>query len=156
MTIRPLEPEDYLSIITQLDDWWGGRSMADMLPRLFFVHFRPTSFAAEEGGRLVGFIVGLISQTDPDQAYCHFIGLHPDHRGQGVGRRLYQALFQAARARGCTRIGAVTSPVNRASIAFHRRLGFEAKPQAEIIDGLPVAPDYDGPGQDRVVFLKRL
>lgn len=30
------------------------------------------------------------------------------------------------------------------------------KPSATTIDGLPYHPDYDGPGEDRVVFAKPL
>jgi len=42
--------------------------MAAMLPKLFFVHFRSTSFAAVEDGEIVGFLIGFVSQTFPDQA----------------------------------------------------------------------------------------
>jgi hypothetical protein len=55
MTIRHAEPSDYASVIGVIDDWWGGRPMAAMLPKLFFVHFRDTSFVAEEDGRVVAF-----------------------------------------------------------------------------------------------------
>ena len=41
----------------------------------------------------------------------------------------------------------MTSPVNEGSIAFHESLGFVAE---------RVAKDYDGPGEDRVLFVKRL
>ena len=37
--IRNLSPSDYDAIIRVVDDWWGGRRMASMLPRLFFEHF---------------------------------------------------------------------------------------------------------------------
>lgn len=46
--IRHAEASDYGSIIAVLNDWWDGRSMADMLPKVFFVHFRDTSFVAEQ------------------------------------------------------------------------------------------------------------
>ena len=50
-------------MIAVIDGWWGGRPMADMLPRLFFEHFTDTSFAAERDGRLTGFLVGFVSQS---------------------------------------------------------------------------------------------
>ena len=56
--IRNLSPSDYDAIIGVVDDWWGGRRMASMLPRLFFEHFTDTSFAAEAHGSLAGFLVG--------------------------------------------------------------------------------------------------
>ena len=41
----------------------------------------------------------------------------------------------------------VTSPVNERSVAFHEALGFEVD---------RVVEDYDGPGEDRVLLVKRL
>jgi len=78
--IRHAEPDDHARVAAVLDDWWGGR-MRDMLPRLFFVHFRETSFVAEEAGELVGFLCGFLSQTHADEAYCHFVGVRPSRHG---------------------------------------------------------------------------
>jgi GNAT superfamily N-acetyltransferase len=103
-TIRHILPDDYRPIITVLDDWWGGRQMRDMLPKLFFVHFRPTSFAAEQEGRIVGFVIGFVSQTDPSEAYIHFVGVHLGLRGSGLGRELYETFFKTALALGCRKV----------------------------------------------------
>ena len=55
--IRQIRPSDYRPVISVIDDWWNGRHMADMLPRLFFEHFTDTSFAAVRDGELAGFLV---------------------------------------------------------------------------------------------------
>ena len=154
--IRPIRSSDYRTVIAVIDDWWGGRHMADMLPRLFFEHFTDTSFAAERDGELAGFLVGFRSQSRPGEAYIHFVGIHPGERGHGLGRELYERFFDAARAGGCDRVRAVTSPVNRGSVAFHQRMGFDIEPGAAGPDGVAVAAGYDGEGQDRVRFVKQL
>jgi len=51
---------------------------------------------------------------------------------------------------------AVTSPVNTGSIAFHRRMGFRLEPGDARAGDSPVATGYDGPGQDRVLFVRDL
>ncbi|HSK16863.1 MAG TPA: nuclear transport factor 2 family protein, partial [Gaiellaceae bacterium] len=38
LEIRPAAPDDHVSVAAVLDEWWGGRPMREMLPRLFFVH----------------------------------------------------------------------------------------------------------------------
>ena len=86
--IRQIRPSDYQPVISVIDDWWNGRHMADMLPRLFFEHFTDTSFAAERDGALIGFLVGLLSQSRPGEAYIHFVGVHPAERGGGLGRHI--------------------------------------------------------------------
>ena len=145
MDLRHAEPTDYGRVIDVIDEWWGGREMAAMLPKLFFVHFRDTSFVAEEDGALVGFLCGLRSQTYPDEAYVHFVGVDPAHRGSGLGRALYERFFAAVAPR--TVVRAVTAPVNERSVAFHQAIGFEVD---------RVDEDYDGRGQARVLLVKRL
>ena len=147
IAVRGAEPADYDRIAPLVDEWWGGRAMIDMLPRLFFVHFADTAFVAEDGSALVGFLAGFLSQSRPDEAYIHFVGVAPSHRGQGIGRMLYERFFAVARQRSRTLVRCVTAPVNERSMAFHRAMGFEVE---------RVAPSYDGRGGDRVPMVKRL
>ena len=144
MLIRPAEPADYGRVIAVIDEWWGGRQMTAMLPKLFFVHFRDTSFVAEDDGALAGFLCGFRSQTFEDEAYVHFVGVDPAQRGSGLGRELYQRFFDAVAPRSVVR--AVTAPVNERSVAFHRAIGFEVD---------RVDEDYDGRGQSRVLLVWR-
>jgi ribosomal protein S18 acetylase RimI-like enzyme len=147
LAIRHPEPDDHVRVAAVIDDWWGGRRMREMLPRLFFVHFRNTSFVAEDEGELVGFLIGFLSQSRPDEAYIHFVGVHPKLRGGGVGRELYERFFETAGANGRALVRAVTSPVNQGSIRFHAQMGFDTE---------RVAENYDGSGEDRVLFVKQL
>jgi ribosomal protein S18 acetylase RimI-like enzyme len=148
MEIRHAEPADYGRVIGRVNTWWAGRDMAPMLPRLFFVHFEGTSYVVDdEDGQLAGFLIGFLSQADPREAYVHFVGVAPERRGEGLGRRLYERFFADAVAHGRTTVRCVTSPQNEASVAFHRALGFDVE---------KIARDYDGPGEDRVLFVKRL
>jgi ribosomal protein S18 acetylase RimI-like enzyme len=144
--IRNAEPADYLRVTRVVDEWWVGRQMAAMLPKLFFVHFRDTSFVAEsEDGALAGFLCGFRSQSFADEAYVHFVGVDPATRGSGLGRELYERFFAAVAPR--TVVRAVTSPVNERSVAFHRAIGFDVE---------RVDEQYDGPGEPRVLMVKRL
>jgi ribosomal protein S18 acetylase RimI-like enzyme len=145
--IRPAEPEDHPRVAAVIDDWWGGRRMRDMLPRLFITHFRETSFVAEEDGELAGFLCGFLSQTHTDEAYVHFVGVAPERRGGGLARGLYARFFEASSAHGRTVVRCVTSPANTGSIAFHRRLGFEVEAEVE---------NYDGAGESRVLLARKL
>ena len=154
--IRNAEPSDYPPVISVINEWWGGRSMADMLPKLFFVHFRQTSFVAGHGDSIAGFLIGFVSQTFPDEAYIHFVGVHPERRKKGIGQLLYHRFFEEAKTLGCRKVRCVTSPVNRGSIMFHLRMGFSIEPSQKTVDGVAVADNYDGRGGDRVLFLKAL
>lgn len=156
MSIRNIKESDYNQIISVLDEWWGGRHMADMLPRLFFKHFGNTSFIIEEGNKVAAFLIGFISQVNPKQAYVHFVGVNPDDRKKGFGELLYQTFFDVVKQKGCSTVHLVTSPVNKNSIAFHTHLGFQIQDGNCVIDGVAVNTNYDGPGEDRVLFVKTL
>jgi ribosomal protein S18 acetylase RimI-like enzyme len=147
VVIRHARPSDYGRVIGRVNVWWDGRDMAPMLPKLFFLHFEGTSFVAEEGEELAGFLCGFLSQTDDTEAYIHFMGVSPERRGEGIGRMLYEHFFDEVRRYGRTTVRCVTSPTNDDSVSFHEALGFEVD---------RVVPDYDGPGEDRVLLVRRL
>jgi GNAT superfamily N-acetyltransferase len=154
---------DHQRLVACIRTWWGGsrtpeqaRELSLLLPRLFLQHFAGTSLVLEGPEGIEGFLVGLHSYDRPEEAYIHFVGVHPDRRGEGVGRRLYARFFADARAAGRRQVRAITSPDNITSVAFHRALGFEAEPGDRDVDGIPVHTDYDGPGHDRVSFRRAI
>jgi ribosomal protein S18 acetylase RimI-like enzyme len=157
MRTRHAQESDYPGIIAVLDAWWAeNRRMTDMLPRLFFKHFHDTGFVVEQGGAAVAFLIGFISQADPRQAYVHFMGVHPQHRRKGLARALYARFYDAVRRRGCEEVHLLTSPANENSIAFHTRMGFTIEPGDKFAGAVSVHSNYDGPGEDRVLFVKRI
>lgn len=156
MDIRNVQSFDYEIIIRVLNDWWNGRSMADMLPKLFFEHFQDTSYVVEENGAIIGFLIGFISQSRHREAYIHFVGTHPAHRQHGIGRRLYETFFNTVKERGVEIVRCVTSPINKSSIAYHTQMGFVIEKGDKQIEGIDVHSHYDGQGQDRVLFAKSL
>ena len=156
ITVRAIRESDRGAVVGVVNGWWGGRDMAWLLPRLFFRHFGDTSFAVEEDGKFVAFLIGFVFQAEEGEAYVHFVGVSPERRGTGVGRRLYGLFFEEAEKRGCRKVGCVTSPVNGGSIAFHKAMGFSLKRGDKEEDGVPVHEGYDGPGEDRVVFERAL
>lgn len=155
---RPTEA-DYPRIIGVVDDWWGGRKMDVLLPRLWLQHFTSTSWLAETStGDLAGFLVGFLSPDHSDAAYCHMLATNPNLRGQGVGRALYGRFFEDARTGGRSIVKAVTWPANRASLAFHRAMGFEivSGEGSQNLYGTAAQPAYDFGREDRATLIRRL
>jgi ribosomal protein S18 acetylase RimI-like enzyme len=156
-TFRNVTEDDYLYIISNLDAWWGGRQMSDMLPKLFFKLFNDTSFVALDGTRIAGFLIGLQSQVNPREGYVHFIGIDPEYRKMKLGETLYSMFFRKAGERGITYVSCVTSPLNRNSVAFHQKIGFRIiKGDETTDDNISYFKDYDKPGEDRVLFRYEL
>jgi L-amino acid N-acyltransferase YncA len=83
--------------------------------------------AAIDAGQVVGFASFGDWRSSPGYAWTveHTVHVRDDRRGQGVGRSLVEALIDRATALGKhVMIGGVDAD-NAASLAFHRRLGFE-------------------------------
>jgi predicted GNAT superfamily acetyltransferase len=154
--IRNVNSSDYNVISPLINEWWGGRQMSDMLPKLFFVHFTDTSFIAEKDGEIVGFLIGFLSQSDSELAYIHFVGVNPNYRKNQIGKRLYNEFFDVVKKNNRNIVRAVTSPVNVVSIAYHTKMGFNIETGDKEVDGVSVFSDYDGEKQDRVLFVKKM
>jgi ribosomal protein S18 acetylase RimI-like enzyme len=146
--LRAANPEDYDPIASVVNEWWG-RAVLPALPRLFLDHFHRTSFVAEstESRALAGFLIGLLSPSQPEEAYIHFVGVAPGARRSGLARTLYERFFELAGRDGRTMVHAVTAPVNKGSIAFHRSMGFAVRG--------PLS-GYNGPGRSLMVFERTL
>jgi ribosomal protein S18 acetylase RimI-like enzyme len=156
--IRHPRVEDYLAIVDAIDAWWDGllRPANALVQRLFLEHFRDTSFIVYEEATLAAFLIGFLSQSESDEAYIHFAGVAPQFRSRGLGRHLYEMFFDIARDNGRSTVRCITSPSNRQSIAFHRRLGFDLSIGDGEADGIPVSRDHGGRDLPMVVFEKDL
>ncbi len=145
ITIRGIQKPDFDFIVQVLDRWWDGPSSERALP-IFFYELGDQALIAETDGRVVGFLLGFITATVPPTGYVHLVGIHPDHRRQGVGQLLYERFLERCCSAGAARCKAITTVGNEGSMLFHTALGFEAEAVA----------DYAGPGRARVVFTKTL
>ena len=152
LTLRNSIPADHQRIIAVLKEWWGGRDLTWLVPRLWLNHFNDTSFVIEKEDELVAFLIGFLSPANPKEGYIHFAGVHPEYRGIGFGGYLYNRFFEICRANDRDLVRSCTSPVNKGSIAFHKKMGFILSKGDAEIDGIPVTQDYNKPNDPKVLF----
>ena len=67
-------------------------------------------------------------------------------------------IFFSTPAKGARRVSAVTWPGNQISVRFHTAMGFRPDdgPGTQNLYGTVSYPDYDGDGEDRVLFVRDL
>jgi phosphinothricin acetyltransferase len=82
---------------------------------------------AERGGEVVGYAYGTAFNERPAYRWSTSVSVYvaEDARGQGVGRSLYEALFDRLRERGIRMACAGVTLPNEASVGLHEALGFE-------------------------------
>lgn len=101
--------------LTFMQQWFAGKAVAG-LPVI----------GLEQDGNLLAFASYGSFRPYPAYKYSveHSIYVHPEQRGQGLGRYLLQALIQEAEAQDYhVLIGGIDAQ-NTASIALHTSLGF--------------------------------
>ena len=83
-------------------------------------------FVATEAGQVAGWVAA--SAVSGRCVYAgvveHSVYVHPAARGQGIGRRLLDALIASTEAAGIWTIQSGIFPENTASMALHRAAGF--------------------------------
>ncbi|MFR0355828.1 GNAT family N-acetyltransferase [Streptomyces sediminimaris] len=143
--ITPAHVADLRQVLADHSRYWGDRDLRALHLPVLVREFGETCLVARSaGGGIPGYLIGFV--TPGRTGYVHLVATRDDARGTGLGRALYAAFTEAARRQGAARLKAITSPGNTASVAFHRRLGFEAR----------LEEDYNGPGEARVVFSRAL
>ena len=97
----------------------------------WFDAFAPTGryqcFVAVKDGEPVGYASSnrYKDRAAYDPTVASSVYLAPPARGQGLGRRLYAALFEALAREDIHRIAAGITLPNEASVGLHRSFGFE-------------------------------
>jgi phosphinothricin acetyltransferase len=89
-------------------------------------HLPGHRFVATTAGQVTGWVA-----ASPVSGRCvyagvveHSVYVHPGTRGQGIGRRLLDALIASTEAAGMWTIQSGIFPENTASLALHRAAGF--------------------------------
>lgn len=144
MIIRGIQKRDFDYVVSVFDHWWGGPSSEKASP-FFFHELGGHALIAEEDGQVIGFLLGLVSDGGRT-GYIHLVGIDPNHRRRGVGKRLYQNFCERCVQSGLKELKAIGMVGHEGSLRFHAALGFDVRE----------APDYAGPGRTRVVFTKQL
>ena len=146
--------EDYAQILDDLAEFWDGRDVRAVHHPFLIHEFGNSAFVIRDGSRVVAYLFGFLSQTEP-VGYVHMVAVRASARRRKLAQHLYSHFIQFARQHGCRHIKAITTSSNAGSIAFHKSLGMEllGEPNAE---GVPVVADYAGPGAPRVVFWRAI
>ncbi|WP_234341393.1 GNAT family N-acetyltransferase [Streptomyces sp. NRRL S-646] len=142
--IAPARVPDIQQVLADHPRYWGERDLRELHLLALLQEFGETCLVARSDDGILGYLIGFV--TPGGTGYVHLIATRDDARGSGLGRELYAAFTEAARRQGAVRLKAITSLGNKGSVAFHRGLGFEVR----------VEEDYNGPGEDRVVFSRVL
>ncbi len=155
--VRNTEEEDFVEIADLAENCSPMETERNSIYHIFTKFFKSTSLVAElESKELAGFLLGFISQENPEEAYLHLLCVDPKIRGKGIGKALVEKFMEIAALKDCKKVYLITKPINWKSISFYRNLGFLEHKEGNIMNimGIPAIRNYDGMGEHMVVFYK--
>lgn len=152
--VESMTIHDFRAVVSDLESFWGNYRAESLHHPMFIYEFGNTAYCIKREGRTIAYCLSFFSQTAPI-SYVHALAVRRDFHGQGLGRSLYERVIRSASDANCEAIKAISTPENTASLAFHRKLGFELH-GSSIENGAPLFRDYAGPGQHRVVMVRSL
>ena len=128
--------------------------------RIMLRYFSSTCFVAEFEEKLVGWLMGFISQNNPDTYFLWQIGVHPDMQGRGLGGLLLDAVEKKVIELGCSRIEVTIDPENTSSEKLFLINGYNnissSIGSTTLINKRKAVKDYYSPERHFMVFEKKL
>lgn len=118
--LRPAETSDAAAIWRLAEELEALESNSAYAYLLLCRDFGDSCRVALDGDRLIGFVVGYRPPRRADTLFVWQVGVHPDARGRGVGRRLLRDAVEGPESDGVERLEATVTPGNEASRALFR------------------------------------
>ena len=136
LTVRPAIRADYdrwLPLWDGYNEFYGRSGDTALAPEItattwqrFFDPYEPMFvLVAEQGGALLGLVHYILHRSTTSLApalYLQDLFTSAEARGQGVGRALIEAVYDAAKARSLPRVYWLTHETNETAMALYDRI----------------------------------
>ena len=142
MTIVPME-ERHLDDLARLERLCFSRPWSRQALKEELTNPAACFLVGEEAGEVLGY-AGM--HCAAGECYVDNVAVFPEARRQGVGRKLMEALLQAAAARGGEFLSLEVRPSNLEALALYRGLGFREVGRRRRF--------YDDPVEDGLLLTK--
>jgi GNAT superfamily N-acetyltransferase len=139
INVRPAEMTD-LDAIVRIDEKLSGQTRKEYwLQRLEIAALRPPwmSLVAETDGRLVGFLLGWVGESEfgiaQPTGWVDLIGVDPPYRGRGIGQTLLHRFVDSGRELRAIGKVATLIDLGQADVReFFTRVGFHHGPMIQM------------------------
>jgi len=132
--VRPLDDLD-ISAIVRIDEKISGIHRPEFWEERVMYYMRRdpgASQVAEIGGKVVGFMLGDLRSgefgLEEPSGWIERFGIHPDHRGQDLGRRMFEAIRAHFTAEGAKNVRTLVDTTECGVAGFLKAVGFAPSP----------------------------
>ncbi len=124
MTTRAATPADWKALCTLEERGFSLDRFSKSQWKYLLTHAHATTLVINLAERLCGAAI-LLWRKGSETARLYSIVIDPDCRGQGLGKKLFEACEGLARERGCKRIHLEVRADNHSAIQFYEDRGFQ-------------------------------
>ncbi len=124
MELRKASFDDYIKLYELIGEIEGIVQHPTHFYKIMITYFGNSIPIVSLNGRIVGFLLGFVSQTDPDEFFIWQLGVSPQHRGKGIAGKIMDYTLSIATESGCRRITATVETTNKPSQLLFESSGF--------------------------------
>ena len=131
LQIREVSDADVDAVVVLWEQCGLTRPWND--PQADIAFARSNDNSAILGGWLDGALVAsAMVGHDGHRGTVYYVSVHPEHQGQGLGRRLMDASEAWLRERGVWKLNLMVRASNQQVIDFYRSLGYDTEERANM------------------------
>lgn len=160
INIREANQNDFLDVYKLIGICKPLENYYEHFYKIMLRYFGNTCFIAEYENDIIGYLMGIISQTHESTYFLWQIGINPSMQGKGIGHLLLERAENKIRDMGCKRIEVTIDPENTPSQKLFESMGYSNISHKEggtvRVNGNIAVKDYYRPGRHFMLYEKWL
>lgn len=158
MNIRKAVQEDFLKVHRFTAGCPPLENYPEHVYKIILRYFGNYCLIAEENGKIIGFVMGIVPQSFPGTFFLWDIGVAPSHQGKGIGGKLVRKIENELKEVGFIRIEVTIDALNIPSYKLFEKMGYqnisERVGKVIEVEGKIAVQDYYKPGRHFMVYEK--
>jgi diaminobutyrate acetyltransferase len=159
LNIRIANEDDFLDVYEFVSNCNPLESYSEHFYKILLRYFGNCCFIAENNDKIIGLIIGIISQIHDKTYFIWQIGVDTPLQGKGIAKKLLKNAEEKVKKLGCNRIELTVSPKNFPSQKLFQKNGYKnvSSIEGETIEimGNKAVKDYYKSGHHFILFEKK-
>jgi diaminobutyrate acetyltransferase len=160
MKIRKATQDDFLKIHKFTAECPPLENYPEHVYKIILRYFGDYCFIAEDNGKIIGFVMGIVPQSISHTYFLWDIGIDSSYQRQGIGTALLKEIENELEKLGFIRIEVTIDPVNTSSQKFFEEMGYKnisGKERKTIkVHGNIAIQNYYSPGRHFMLYEKQI
>lgn len=160
VSLRKAKQTDFMAVHKFVSSCEPLEKYPEHIYKIILRYFGNTCFIAEYDNKIVGFVMGFISQVDKNTYFLWQIGVSPHLQGEGIGTKILTTVEQELKKLNCKRVEVTVDPENISSQKLFEKLNYfnisEKEGETIKVEDNIAVKDYYKPGRHFILYEKNI